>query len=158
LQPSLLPEALPAIAGWEVASLYRPARTGGEVAVGGDFYDAFEIERGWLMLIGDVTGKGIEAAAMTSLVRHGARFIGEQLPEPAGILARLDAALRRQSSLSLCSALCMRIEGDHLCFASAGHPLPLVVTDDGVRAVGRAEPVLGAFPDNECRGAGLETR
>jgi serine phosphatase RsbU (regulator of sigma subunit) len=102
-----------------------------------------------MMLIGDVTGKGIEAAAMTSLVRHGARFVGEQLPEPAQILARLDAALRRQPSLSLCSALCLRIEDDRICLASAGHPLPLVVTDDGVRAVGTSGPVLGAFPDSE---------
>ncbi len=149
LQRSLLPEALPEIEGWEVASLYRPARTGEEVEVGGDFYDAFKSERGWIMLIGDVTGKGIEAAAMTSLVRHGARFVGEQLPDPAGILARLDAALRQQPNLSLCSALCLRIEGDRVCFASAGHPLPLVVTDDGVHSVGDAGPVLGAFPDSE---------
>src|SRR5947209_3210637 len=97
LQHSLLPEALPSISGWEIASLYRPARTSGEIDVGGDFYDAFETERGWMMLIGDVTGKGVQAAAMTALVRHGARFVGEQLPDPAGILARLDAALRRQS-------------------------------------------------------------
>jgi serine phosphatase RsbU (regulator of sigma subunit) len=149
LQQSLLPEALPEIEGWEVASLYRPARSGEEVEVGGDFYDAFKSERGWIILIGDVTGKGIEAAAMTSLVRHGARFVGEQLPEPAGILARLHEALRRQPTLSLCSALCLRIEGDHVCFASAGHPLPLVVTDDGVQTVGRAGPVLGAFRDSE---------
>jgi serine phosphatase RsbU (regulator of sigma subunit) len=149
LQQSLLPDALPQIEGLEIASLYRPARTGGEVDVGGDFYDAFKSERGWLMLIGDVTGKGIEAAAMTSLVRHGARFVGEELPEPAQILARLDAALRQQASLSLCSALCLRIEGDHICLASAGHPLPLVITDDGVRSVGTAGPVLGAFPDSE---------
>jgi PAS domain S-box-containing protein len=149
LQQSLLPDALPSIEGWEIASLYRPARTGGEVDVGGDFYDAFKSERGWVMLIGDVTGKGIEAAAMTSLVRHGARFVGEELPEPAQILARLDAALRQQPNLSLCSALCLRIEGDHICLASAGHPLPLVVTDDGVRAVGAAGPVLGAFADSE---------
>jgi serine phosphatase RsbU (regulator of sigma subunit) len=149
LQQSLLPEALPEIEGWELASLYRPARSGEEVEVGGDFYDAFKSERGWIILIGDVTGKGIEAAAMTSLVRHGARFVGEQLPDPAGILARLDSALRHQPSLSLCSALCLRIEGDHVRFASAGHPLPLVVTDDGVHTVGRAGPVLGAFRNSE---------
>ena len=149
LQQSLLPDALPEIQGWEIASLYRPAQTGGEVDVGGDFYDAFRSERGWVMLIGDVTGKGVEAAAMTSLVRHGARFVGEQLPEPALILSRLDAALRAQPALSLCSALCLRLEEDQICLASAGHPLPLRVTDDGVRVVGTAGPVLGAFADSE---------
>jgi serine phosphatase RsbU (regulator of sigma subunit) len=149
LQESLRPEALPSIAGWDVASLYRPAGSSGEVDVGGDFYDAFETGRGWLILIGDVTGKGVEAAAMTSLVRYGARFVGEQLPEPTAILARLDAALRRRSRLSLCSALCLRIAGDRVSFASAGHPLPLLVTDDGVRSVGRPGPVLGAFEDSQ---------
>jgi PAS domain S-box-containing protein len=149
LQQSLLPEALPEIAGWEIAALYRPARTGDEVEVGGDFYDAFRWERGWMMLIGDVTGKGVEAAAMTSLVRHGARFVGEHLPDPARIFARLDAALRQQPALSLCSALCVRIEDDRVTLASAGHPLPMLVTDDGVRMIGSAGPVLGAFEDSE---------
>lgn len=149
LQRSLLPEALPEIPGWELASLYRPTSTGGEVEVGGDFYDVVPTERGWLVVIGDVTGKGIEAATMTSLVRHGARFVGETEPEPAQILARLDATLRGQGTLSLCSMLCMRIEQDQICFASAGHPLPLLVTADGVRSVGRTGPVLGAFADSE---------
>jgi PAS domain S-box-containing protein len=149
LQQSLLPEALPDIAGWEIAALYRPASSGDEVEVGGDFYDAFRWEGGWMMLIGDVTGKGVEAAAMTSLVRHGARFVGEHLPDPATIFGRLDAALRQQSALSLCSALCVRIEDDRITLASAGHPLPMLVTDDGVRTIGSTGPVLGAFDDGE---------
>jgi PAS domain S-box-containing protein len=147
LQHSLLPAALPQIPGWEIASMYRPADLGGSVEVGGDFYDAFRAEPGWMVLIGDVTGKGVEAAAMTSLVRHGARFVGEYLPEPAEVLARLDRALRAQPHLSLCTALCMRLDGDRITVASAGHPLALLVTDDGVRTVGRAGSVLGAFPD-----------
>lgn len=147
LQQSLLPEALPEIAGWEIAALYRPASAAGEVEVGGDFYDAFQSESGWIMLVGDVTGKGVEAAAMTSLVRYGARFVGEHLPEPARILARLDEALRQQPALSLCSALCLRIEDDQITLASAGHPLPILVTDDGLRRIGTAGPVLGAFAD-----------
>lgn len=147
LQQSLLPEALPEIAGWDIAALYRPASAGGEVEVGGDFYDAFQSEGGWIMLVGDVTGKGVEAAAMTSLVRYGAKFVGEHVPDPAGILARLDEALRQQPALSLCSALCLRIEDDRITLASAGHPLPLLVTEEGVRTVGKSGPVLGAFAD-----------
>jgi PAS domain S-box-containing protein len=149
LQRSLLPDALPDIAGWEIASLYRPASVEGEVEVGGDFYDAFRTDRGWLVLIGDVTGKGIEAATMTSLVRHGARFIGEQIPEPAEVLRRLHATLSQRSTLSLCSALCLRVEDDRICFASAGHPLPLLLSDDGVLELGRTGPVLGAFPSGD---------
>jgi PAS domain S-box-containing protein len=149
LQQSLLPEALPGIDGWEIASLYRPASAGEAVEVGGDFYDAFATDEGWIMLIGDVTGKGVEAAAMTSLVRHGARFVGEESPHPERILARLDAALRQQPALSLCSALCLRIQDDQICLASAGHPLPLIVTDDGVRTIGESGSVLGAFIDSD---------
>jgi PAS domain S-box-containing protein len=149
LQQSLIPELLPEIPGWEIAALYRPASPEGDVEVGGDFYDAFRWERGWMMLIGDVTGKGVQAAAMTSLLRHGARFVGELIPEPAQILARLHTALRQQPALELCSALCVRIEDDRITFASAGHPLPLLVTDDGVRDIGTAGPVLGAFDDAE---------
>lgn len=147
LQRSLLPEALPEIEGWQIASLYRPASSDGAVEVGGDFYDAFAGEHGWLVLIGDVTGKGVEAAAMTSLVRHGARFVSEYVGEPAEILARLDRSLRQQPTLSLCTALCLRIERDRVQLASAGHPLALLVGGDGVRTVGRAGSVLGAFED-----------
>ncbi|MDQ6817525.1 MAG: SpoIIE family protein phosphatase [Actinomycetota bacterium] len=147
LQRSLIPELLPEIPGWEIAALYRPASPEGDVEVGGDFYDAFRWEGGWMMLIGDVTGKGVQAAAMTSLVRHGARFVGELIPEPVRILERLHVALRQQPGLELCSALCVRIEDDRITFASAGHPLPMLVTDDGVRDIGTAGPVLGAFDE-----------
>ena len=147
LQHSLLPAELPEVPGWEIASLYRPAGAGGGVEVGGDFYDAYPVQDGWMVLIGDVTGKGVEAAAMTALVRHGARFVGEYAPDPAEVLARLDGALRRQPTLSLCTALCLRLEGDHVTVASAGHPLPLLIADDGVRAVGQPGSVLGAFED-----------
>jgi serine phosphatase RsbU (regulator of sigma subunit) len=86
---------------------------------------------------------------MTSLVRHGARFLAQEVSEPAQILARLDATLRQQPALSICSALCLRLEGDRVSFSSAGHPLPLLITDDGVRDVGATGPVLGAFDDGE---------
>jgi serine phosphatase RsbU (regulator of sigma subunit) len=149
LQRSLMPTTLPRIEGWALATLYRPAGAGAHVEVGGDFYDAFETDHGWLVLIGDVTGKGVEAAAMTSLVRHGARFLAEEMCEPAQILARLDATLRQQPALSICSALCLRLDGDRVSFSSAGHPLPLLITDDGVRDVGTTGPVLGAFDNGE---------
>jgi serine phosphatase RsbU (regulator of sigma subunit) len=149
LQHSLLPDALPDIEGWELASLYRPATAAGGVEVGGDFYDAFRTPSGWMLLIGDVTGKGVEAAAMTSLVRHGARFVSEYASDPAEVLAQLDRALREQDTLSLCTALCLRVEGQRVTFASAGHPLPLMVSEGGVKPVGMPGSVLGAFEDGE---------
>ncbi len=78
LQNSLLPEALPEIPGWEIAALYRPA--GQESEVGGDFYDFWQVGEDWLMIIGDVTGKGVRAAD-----RH--------LPGPPHRLGRLGIRL-----------------------------------------------------------------
>jgi len=93
-----------------------------------------------------VTGRGVEAAAMTSLVRHGARLLSTRERSPSRILASLDEALREQSGLSLCTALCVRLEGDRFVMGSAGHPPPLVVRDDGrVREIGGSGPLLGGW-------------
>jgi anti-anti-sigma factor len=146
LQRSLLPDAAPPIAGWEVATLYRPAGAA-EVEVGGDFYDFFATPAGWTVIIGDVVGKGVQAAAMAGLVRHGARFVSQAENGPAAILARLDEALREQSTLSLCSALCMSVHADHLVVSSAGHPGPIIVRPDGrIREIGGSGPMLGFVP------------
>ncbi len=146
LQRSLLPDAAPSIGGWDVATLYRPAGAA-EVEVGGDFYDFFATPSGWILIIGDVAGKGVRAAAMAGLVRHGARFVSQTESGPAAILARLDDALRQQSTMSLCSALCLRVHPDHLLVSSAGHPGPLVVRADGrIREIGGAGQLLGVEP------------
>lgn len=145
LQRSLLPEALPEIPGWEIAALYRPAGHGNEV--GGDFYDFWEVgEDDWLMMIGDVTGKGVEAAAVTSLVRYTARTASDYDPRPAEILSRVDSALKRRPSRSICTALCMRLSSGRGTVAAGGHPLPLCLNEDGVRELGRTGTMLGAFP------------
>ncbi|MEA2199694.1 MAG: hypothetical protein QOI89_290 [Solirubrobacteraceae bacterium] len=143
LQSSLLPEALPEVPGWEIAALYRPA--GHESDVGGDFYDFWEVEGDWLMMIGDVTGKGVSAATVTSLVRHTAWAASEFDSRPGQILARVDAALKRRPALSVCSGLCLRVSEGRGTIASGGHPLPLRVGDHGVEALGRAGTLLGAF-------------
>ncbi len=87
--------------------MYRPAAQEGEV--GGDFYDVWEAGGDWLMMIGDVTGKGVRAAAVTSLVRHTAWTASEFDTRPSHLLERVNAALRRRPSLSVCTALCLRI-------------------------------------------------
>jgi PAS domain S-box-containing protein len=144
LQRSLLPDSVPRIPGWEVATLYRPAGADPELDVGGDFYDFLDTPDGWLVIIGDVTGKGVEAAALTSLLRHGARFVSQTGTRPAGILRRLDMALKQHATLSLCTTLCARLTAGELVFCSAGHPMPLVVGVDGsVREVGEPGRILG---------------
>jgi PAS domain S-box-containing protein len=143
LQSSLLPEALPEVPGWVIAALYRPA--GHESDVGGDFYDFWDVAGDWLMMIGDVTGKGVGAATVTSLVRHTAWAASEFDSRPGQILARVDAALKRRPALSVCSGLCLRVSEGRGTIASGGHPLPLRLGDHGVEALGRAGTLLGAF-------------
>ena len=149
LQRSLLPDAVPSIDGWTVATMYRPATTSDEVEVGGDFYDFFETPEGWIVLLGDVTGRGVQAASMTSLVRHGARFLARQEHDPSRILARLNGELRGEPVLSLCSALCVRLALGRVIMSSAGHPPPLVVSDSGeVQEVGSPGPLLGGWEES----------
>ncbi len=144
LQSSLLPKALPDLPGWEIAALYRPA--GHETEVGGDFYDLWEAGGEWMMMIGDVTGKGVAAAAVTSLVRHTAWTAADFDTRPARVLERIDAALKRRPELSVCTALCVRIRGERGTLASGGHPLIMHVGAAGVRELGSAGTLLGAFP------------
>ncbi len=144
LQRSLLPETVPDVPGWQVAALYRPAGTDPLVVVGGDFYDFLETDEGWLVIIGDVTGKGVPAAALTSLLRHGARFISQTDVRPAAILRRLNSALRDRSALSPCTALCLRLGDASITSCSAGHPMAIVVTAEGeVRQLGSPQLLLG---------------
>jgi PAS domain S-box-containing protein len=146
LQRSLLPDVVPDLAGWNVATFYRAARAAEEIEVGGDFFDFYETGDGWIVLLGDVTGKGVEAAALTSLVRHGTRFLSKYEPSPSRILVRLNEALSEQRGLLLCTAVCVRLERERAVIASAGHPAPLVVRDDGrVREIGTAGTILGAW-------------
>lgn len=152
LQRSLLPEVVPRVPGWEVAALYRAAGADPQLDVGGDFYDVIETYEGWLVVIGDVTGKGVEAATLTSLLRHGARFISQTDARPAAILGRLDMALRSEPALSLCTALCVLLAGDRVVFSSAGHPMPLLVgTDGSLRTLGRPGRLLGMDKQFEWR-------
>ena len=149
LQASLLPEALPPIPGWEVVALYRPA--GQSTQVGGDFYDFWEAGGAWLMMVGDVTGKGVGAAAVTSLVRHTAWTASEFEERPAQVLARVDSALKHRPALSLCTAVCLRFTLGQGVIASGGHPLPLLMSADGVGELGAHGTLLGAFEEAEWR-------
>jgi PAS domain S-box-containing protein len=148
LQRSLLPQDLVDVPGWEIASLYRPAGGEERVDVGGDFYEVFSSGADWFAIIGDVTGKGVRAATLTSLLRHGARFASRHDSRPAAILRQLDEALRSRSEDSLCTALCLRLDEGSISVSSGGHPPALVVSTDGtVREAPRTGPLLGAFAD-----------
>jgi PAS domain S-box-containing protein len=154
LQQSLLPEELPEIPGYELSSFYLPAIEAS--LVGGDFYDVWRIDDSWMMIIGDVTGKGIQAAALTALVRHTMRTASQFQSSPAGLLEIVDATLKGRPALSVCTALCLRLKDDRLTLATGGHPWPLQITSQGVREVGGPGPLLGGFADAAWRDHTLE--
>ena len=136
LQRSLLPSDLPAIPGIELASVFRPAGEG--LHVGGDFYDVFpDDEGGWAIALGDITGKGAQAAATTGLVRYTLRAATLEHSRPAAVLERLNSVLRREQA-SFCTVVYARLRqtpgGASLALCSGGHPLPLLAPARGPAA------------------------
>jgi serine phosphatase RsbU (regulator of sigma subunit) len=131
LQAGLLPERLSDVPGLEVAVRYHSIADGG--AVGGDFYDCFDIspER-WLVVVGDVAGKGTAAAVLTGLARHTLRAIALRDERPEDMLRFLNEALRRQSAeAAFCTVGCAMLErradgGFDARLAAGGHPFPLL--------------------------------
>ncbi|MEA2307144.1 MAG: hypothetical protein QOH43_4424 [Solirubrobacteraceae bacterium] len=149
LQRSLLPPALPTVPGLAMAAHYRPA--GAVNRVGGDFYDVHRLPDGWLVVMGDVTGKGAEAAALTGRARSAVEAVATLTGRPEVALAHLNALLVRRSELALCSVCMVHVlEGEHgprarvLC---GGHPQPLLLRAGEARPVGHHGPLLGAFDD-----------
>jgi PAS domain S-box-containing protein len=161
LEAALLPESLPQLPGFEIASRYRAA---GELNdVGGDFYDVlpFGPER-WLAVIGDVCGKGPRAAGVTALARHtlrAAALLGQDL---TGMLETLHMALRRQPpGADLCTVCLVVLErvGAHarLTVALGGHPRPLLVHASGVATqVGTPGTLLGVLDEVSINEVELE--
>jgi serine phosphatase RsbU (regulator of sigma subunit) len=148
LQNSLLPPVLPEIPGVETGALYRPAGEGTEV--GGDFYDVFSIsEDDWFAVIGDVAGKGAEAAAVTALARYTIRATAVRRRSPAAILRWLNDAMRRQDvGGRFCTIACVHLDlaraAIRATVACAGHPPPLLRRATGeVGEVGVAGTLLG---------------
>ena len=152
LQRGLLPPPLPHIPGWSLAAMYRPA--GAENEVGGDFYDAFPVADGWMLVIGDVTGRGARAATITALARYTLRTAATLTNDPVVALATLNRALLARHDTSLCSIAALAIGDDPaqpVRMAVAGHLPPLLVDGEDVSEIGEVDPVLGAFPDGEWR-------
>jgi serine phosphatase RsbU (regulator of sigma subunit)/ketosteroid isomerase-like protein len=148
LQRGLLPPPLPHIPGWSVAAMYRPA--GAENEIGGDFYDAFRIAGGWMVVIGDVTGRGAKAAAVTAHARYTLRTAAAITGDPVIALRTLNRELLARSGTALCSVAAMTMSedsADPVQLAVAGHPPPLLIDGDSVSEACRPAPVLGAFPD-----------
>lgn len=150
LQEALLsvPERVPGI---EFAHAYRSAA---EVArVGGDFYDLFELDQRQVgLIIGDIAGKGLEAAVLTSMVKNAVRaHANEQGKTPQRILQLANEVVYRATKSDTFATVFFgvldRLDG-RLLYANAGHSAPMVVDADGhATSLGATGPLLGAFPD-----------
>lgn len=163
LQSTLLPPSLPAIAGLEVASRFVAAGDG--VVVGGDFYDVFPTgpsnDEAWHIVIGDVRGKGVEAAALTGVARNTIRSAAIRESSPAALLGHLNAVLIRSDEQEapgsdgdprFCTVVLGTLSplprGFCVELAVAGHPLPFVLRADGTtEQVGTSGTLLGIVPD-----------
>ncbi len=162
LQASLLPPALPELPGAELAAVYRPAGRGLEV--GGDFYDVFSVsEHQWYLVVGDVCGKGAEAAAVTALARYTIRAAAVRRRAPSAILRWLSDAMLRQSDAPnrFCTIACAQLDlgqgTPRVTVACGGHPLPLVVRADGTtEEIGTPGTLLGLVPEPHLEDRSVE--
>ncbi|MFC5727376.1 MULTISPECIES: PP2C family protein-serine/threonine phosphatase [Nocardioides] len=149
LQQSFIPPAPPSVPDLEVSAAFHPA----DSEIGGDFYDIFPIgPQEWYVLLGDVCGKGAEAAVVTSLVRHTVRGLSVLASDPVEVLGQLNEVVLRSSADRFCTLVLGRLvrrDGTwEVTLASAGHPTPLLCTPgEPPRPVGGSGPLLGVLED-----------
>jgi PAS domain S-box-containing protein len=155
LQRGLVPERPAEIPGFELAVAFEAAGEG--IEIGGDFFDVVQREESAIVIVGDVAGRGSEAVALTSLVRHSVRAFVLDTDGPAEILGKVnDVMLAREAASQdarFVTAVLARLERfgteARLTVCSAGHPPALVVRRDGeIETVGQGT-LLGIFPDPE---------
>lgn len=150
LQKSLLPEALPRVPGAELATLYKASSATGTTAVGGDFYDVFAVGRDeWGLVIGDVCGKGADAAVLTARIRHGIRALAPSSRRTDQVVAAVSTTLATENlGDRFCTLVYARftplVDGVDVRLTRAGHPAPIVVRADGhVEETGVPGPIVG---------------
>jgi serine phosphatase RsbU (regulator of sigma subunit) len=135
LQHALLPESLPEPAQWQLAVHYRPA---GRTEIGGDFYDAVELDDGRLLtVIGDVMGRGINAAAAMAQLRAALRAYIAVTPEPADVLTKLTEmfAFYRMGGLATVVVALADAQRSTVTLATAGHLPVVLLTADGPEVI-----------------------
>ena len=155
LQEALLPPAMPVIEGLALAARYDVAEA--DVAIGGDFYDVVPLgPSAWGVVVGDVCGRGPDAAALTGLVRHTLRSAVVREQAPSRVLGQTNQAMLQQiDDSSFCTAAFLRVELSQprsgrvrVVASSAGHPRPVIVRADGrAAAIDCAGTLLGVVPD-----------
>jgi len=160
LQASLLPRDVPPVPGVDIATAYLTATEG--LDVGGDFYDVYDSPGGWGLAIGDVQGKGEEAATVTAMARHAVRVLAHWNSDPAAVLSMLnEVMLAQRGNDRFVTAIAAHLRWDgsilRMTVGSAGHPGPMLVRPDGrVRLLSGGGLPLGLFPECEPGTAELE--
>jgi serine phosphatase RsbU (regulator of sigma subunit) len=154
LQHSLLPRSLPEIKGFDTSSRFLAA--GEAYEVGGDFYDVFRSgSRTWTAVIGDVCGKGPEAASLTALARYTVRTASSPDSAPSEVLQTLHESISSErTDFRFCTAALARIQAPsngkgkaRLTVALGGHPLPIILRKDGrIDPIGQPGTLLGVLP------------
>jgi len=162
LQTELLPPELPEIPQFEAAGWYRAGMRGQEA--GGDFYDVFEASPGrWMAVIGDVCGKGPEAASLTALARYTLRAGGRQADGPSDALRTLNQAiLEQRSDRRFMTAILVQLDmadpDRGVTLSNGGHPRPALIRADGSveEVVNSGGMLLGIYPDPDLVDRSLE--
>lgn len=158
LQRAVLPDALPAVDGLDLAAVYLPATAG--VSVGGDFYDAFPLGGGTIgLLVGDVVGHDIAAASVMGQLRNGLRMIAALQRDPGMVLADTQRALSRLLPRALATVFygVLDVATGEFAYANSGHLPPILTSGSRTRFLDEdAGPMLGAlpldaFPTGNCR-------
>ena len=149
LQRSLLPERLPSIEGLELSARYLPGARG--AAIGGDWYDVLERPDGRVALVvGDVVGHGLRAAASMGQLRNAFRAYGMVEASPAEVVARINRLVMSGVEQVMATVLYLVLDREtgEVAFSAAGHPPPLVIAPDGTRFLdgGRSVPIGAADP------------
>jgi serine phosphatase RsbU (regulator of sigma subunit)/PAS domain-containing protein len=153
LRSSLLPPVLRTVPGVEIVAAHMPPTRGREV--GGDFYDVYPTPKGWGLAIGDVCGKGDDAAAATASARHAIRVLSHWNPDPAEVLRGAnEIMLAEEFGGRFVTADAAHLSwGDRalrVLLASAGHPGPVLIRPDGrTQLLTGGGVALGIFPDPE---------
>jgi len=151
LRRSLMPAALPVIPGLQLESFFQPMAAGSEV--GGDFYDVFGDRNGLWLVVGDVCGKGAEAAVLTGFLRHTTIAYAREQAGPASVLTRVNRAMLDHDfdgrfATAILVRLDLRGSGVQMTVAAAGHPGALVSRSRGTaEELGADGTLLGVFPD-----------
>jgi serine phosphatase RsbU (regulator of sigma subunit)/anti-sigma regulatory factor (Ser/Thr protein kinase) len=132
VQQALLPGVLPQVEQYAFDAVYSPSES--DVEVGGDWFDAFALPDGRIVVsIGDVFGHGLHAAVVMSSIRHGLRVLALQQSQPDVMLSVIDEALARDYPDAVASAVAGVLDplAQTLTYAIAGHPSPLLRSPDG---------------------------